>query len=104
MAEKNQIQHNHTCTHSERLQILQLFCSLSVLDPGLATPWTQPVADPRSGRGHRPIQIVARPPNVDGPQMVARPPNLAVLLTHCGQLILRKKLINLMPPDVRFYS
>jgi len=25
-----------------------------------------------------------------GPQIVARPPNLAVLLTHCGQLILRK--------------
>jgi len=30
------------------------------------------------GGGHRPLQIVARPPN------------LAVLLTHCGQLILRK--------------
>jgi len=25
-----------------------------------------------------------------GPQIVARPPNLAVLLTHYGQLILRK--------------
>jgi len=24
------------------------------------------------------------------PQIVASPPNLAVLLTHCGQLILRK--------------
>jgi len=24
------------------------------------------------------------------PQIVARPPNLAVLLTHCGQFILRK--------------
>jgi len=30
--------------------------------------------------GHRPLQIVASPP-----------PNLAVLLTHCGQLLLRKK-------------
>ena len=30
------------------------------------------------GRGHRPLQSVARPPD------------LAVLLTHCGQLILRK--------------
>ena len=32
------------------------------------------------GGGHRPLQIVARPPN------------LAVLLTHCGHLILRKKI------------
>ena len=40
--------------------------------------------------GHRPLQIVASPPN------------LAVLLTHCGQLLLRKKLVNLMPRDVRF--
>jgi len=39
--------------------------------------------------GHRPLQIVARPPN------------LAVHLTHCGQLILIK-LINMMPPDVSF--
>jgi len=31
--------------------------------------------------GHRPLQIVVSPP----------PPNLAVLLTHCGQLIPRKK-------------
>jgi len=29
------------------------------------------------------------------------PRNLAVLLAHCGQLILRKS-VNLMPPDVRF--
>jgi len=29
-------------------------------------------------------------PGSTGPQIVARPPNLAVLLTHCGQLILRK--------------
>jgi len=35
------------------------------------------------------------------PQIVAGPPNLAVLLTHCGQLIL-KKIVNLVPPDVRF--
>jgi len=33
---------------------------------------------------------------------LAPPPNLAVLLTHCGQLILRKKLVDLMPSDVRF--
>jgi len=39
--------------------------------------------------GHKPLRIVASPPN------------LAVLLTHCGQLIL-KKSVNLMPPDVRF--
>ena len=31
-----------------------------------------------AGGGHRPLQIVARPPN------------LAVLLTQCGQLVLRK--------------
>jgi len=39
-----------------------------------------------------------------GPKIVASPPppNLAVLLTHCGQLILRKKVVDLMPPDVRF--
>jgi len=38
------------------------------------------VAAPRwaGGEGHRPLQIAARPPN------------LAVLLTHCGQLVLRK--------------
>jgi len=36
------------------------------------------------------------------PQILDRPPNLAVLLTHCGQFILRKKIINFMPPDVRF--
>ena len=35
------------------------------------------------------------------PQIVARPPNLAVLSTHRGQLI-RKTLVNLTPPDVRF--
>jgi len=29
-------------------------------------------------------------PGGTGPQIVARPPNLAVLLTHCGQSILRK--------------
>jgi len=33
---------------------------------------------------------VARPPNLAGHQIVARPPNLAVILTHCDQLILRK--------------
>ena len=25
-----------------------------------------------------------------GPQIVTRPPNVAALLTHCGQLVLRK--------------
>ena len=44
---------------------------------------------PGGAGGHRPLQIVARPPN------------LAVHLTHCGQLILIK-LINMMPPDVSF--
>ena len=43
------------------------------------------------GGGHRPLQIVARLPNLASPQIAARPPNLVVLLTHCGQLILRKK-------------
>ena len=38
----------------------------------------QPVAVPRWGGGGT------------GPQIVARPPNLAVLLTHHGQSILRK--------------
>ena len=33
---------------------------------------------------------MARPPKFSRPQIVARPRNLAVLLTHCGQLSLRK--------------
>ena len=37
-------------------------------------------------------------------QIVVRPPNSAVLLTHYGQLLLGKKLVNLMPPDIRFYG
>jgi len=47
-------------------------------------------------------------PGAQAPQIVARPsncreaPNLAVLLTHSGQLILRKKLVNLRPAYVRF--
>ena len=40
--------------------------------------------------GHRPLQMVARPPYLTDPKIVARPPNLAVLVTHCGQLILSK--------------
>ena len=40
-------------------------------------PLSATMAAPRWGRG-------------TDPQVVARPPNLAVLLTHCGQLILRK--------------
>jgi len=40
--------------------------------------------------GHRPLQIVVRPRSITDPQLVARPPNLAVLLTHCGQLLLTK--------------
>ena len=40
-------------------------------------------------------------------QIVTRPPNLAVLLTHCGQLVnwsidSQKKIVHLMSPDVRF--
>jgi len=50
--------------------------------------------------GAQALQIVASPQNLVGSLIVARPPNLAVLLTHCGHLILRKKLVNLMPPDV----
>jgi len=44
------------------------------------------------GRGHRPYKsYVAKPTkNLAGPKIVPRPPNLAVLLTQCGQLILRK--------------
>ena len=49
-----------------------------------------------------PPQIVDRPLNLTAPQIVARPPNLAVLLARCGQLILGEKLVNLMPPDIRF--
>ena len=45
------------------------------------------------GTGSR---ILARLPNLAGPQIVARP-LLAVLLTHCGQLILSK-----IGKDVRF--
>ena len=33
---------------------------------------------------------MTRPPNLAGPQIVTTPPNLALLLTHCGQLIVRK--------------
>ena len=41
--------------------------------------------------------VVGFPVAVPRPQIVASPPpNLATLLTHCGQLILRK-LVNLMP-------
>jgi len=42
--------------------------------------------------GAQALQIVATTPpaKFSRPQIVARPPNLAVLLTHCGQLILRK--------------
>jgi len=60
---------------------------------------------PTLGAGvHRTLQFVASRPRKFSrpPEIVARLSNLAVLLTHCGQLILRKKLINLMPPDFRF--
>ena len=57
----------------------------------------RPVAVPRWGRGDEganALEIVASPAaNLSGPQIVARPPNLAVLLTHCGQLLLRKKVV-----------
>ena len=55
------------------------------------------------GSGAQALQIVARPPNLSGALKlhVARPPHLAVLMTHCGQLILRK-ISNMMPRDVRF--
>jgi len=44
-----------------------------------------------AGPGAQALQIVASPlPKFSWPQIVARPSNLAVLLTHCGQLILRK--------------
>jgi len=42
------------------------------------TGWTNRYAVPGWGRAGT------------GPQIVARPPNLAVLLTHCSQLIFRK--------------
>ena len=50
------------------------------------------MAVPHWGRdgGTAPPQIVARPPKFSRPQIVATPPNPAVLLTHRGQLILRK--------------
>jgi len=47
-------------------------------------------AFPRWGRGGTGPQIVGRPPNLAPPQIAAMSPNLAVLLTHCGQLILKK--------------
>ena len=40
--------------------------------------------------GAQPPKSWLDPTNFAPPQIVARPPNLAVLLTHCGQLILRK--------------
>jgi len=50
----------------------------SVKKPSLAiVSAIKAVAFPRRGRGHR-------------PQIVPRPPNFGALLTHCGQLILRK--------------
>jgi len=58
--------------------------SLTSFRRTIARPHCASVAVPRCG------QIVARLPNLAGPQIVARPPNLAVLLTHSGQLILRK--------------
>jgi len=70
------LQHRRDCVRSEVKQIY-------------------PVSVPRwaGGTGSR---IVARLPNLAGPQIVARP-LLAVLLTHCGQLILSK-----IGKDVRF--
>jgi len=42
---------------------------------------------PRGGEAKAP-QIVARLPNLAGPQIVASPPpNLAILLTHCRGLV-----------------
>jgi len=50
------------------------------------------------GVGDSPLpQIVSRPPNLAGPKIVARPPNLPATLDTCSE-----KLVNLMPPDVRF--
>jgi len=68
---------------------------------------------PRRGRGrgavvrgrgaYAPLQIMARPPNLAGPQILARLPNLAVLLTQCKCSIdSQKKIVTLMPTDVRF--
>ena len=34
--------------------------------------------------------LVSCAPKFNRPQIMARPPNLAVLLTHCGQLVIRK--------------
>ena len=47
------------------------------------------------------VEIHAGARGTASPNRGYRPPNLAVLLTHCGQLILREKLVNLTPPDVR---
>jgi len=49
------------------------------------------IASGGSTLGYSPLQIVARP------QKFSR-----ILLAHCGQLILREKLVNMMPPDVTF--
>jgi len=42
------------------------------------------------GRGAQAPRNRGQAPKFSRPQIVARPPNLAVLLTHCDQLILRK--------------
>ena len=48
------------------------------------------VVVPRCGRGGALAPKSWLGPKFSRPQVVARPPYLALLLTHCGQLILRK--------------
>jgi len=42
------------------------------------------------GGGTNPSKSWLPPKKLSGPQIVARRPNLAVLMTHCSQLIRRK--------------
>ena len=57
------------------------------------TAQKEPVAVSCCGRGgDTGPQIVARPPDLAGTQIVPRHPNLAVLLTHCDQLILLRNI------------
>ena len=62
---------------------------------------TQSVAVPDWGLGGAQAPKSWLAPKFSRPPKLWKGPKLAVLLTHCGQLILRK-IVNSMPPDVRF--
>jgi len=74
--------------------IVHNYPSLSVCRRRAATPRRRFGGGFTLGLGTRPSRS-SLGPKFSRPQILARPPNVAVLLTHCGQLILRKELANL---------